>query len=364
MEETLYLMKARTEWTYAYMFQDENFWDDSLKDDTVTREVKREDEKPTSRSTDVLKEDQCVEIDATCSECLCVDNALPAETASTSAYVIHGRMEDSTEIETTSAVQTINTRGTRNSTSSNKVLNQLNQGMCSGIYQDDNDCYAEINSNYKHVTSTDNFVSHIDIQNVQDQQGVNNDLSVSTTTTTSKHVCNVCGKEFSHRSQLQIHFRKHTGEKPFECEHCNKRFSNKSNLTTHLHIHNGDKPFACGQCNYSSSHQSNLKKHLRIHSGEKPYSCTQCSYSCIQKGDLHKHMRTHSGEKPFECEHCNRRFSEKSNLTTHLHIHKGDKPFACSHCSFSSSRKGNLETHMRTHTDEKPFACGQCQWKF
>ncbi len=34
----------------------------------------------------------------------------------------------------------------------------------------------------------------------------------------SQHICNVCSKNFSSASALQIHNRTHTGEKPYKCE--------------------------------------------------------------------------------------------------------------------------------------------------
>ncbi|KAL7647374.1 UNVERIFIED_CONTAM: hypothetical protein RMT77_000970 [Armadillidium vulgare] len=76
----------------------------------------------------------------------------------------------------------------------------------------------------------------------------------------------------------------------------------------------------CEYCGKIFKNCSNLTVHRRSHTGEKPYKCDLCSYACAQSSKLTRHMKTHGriGKDVYRCRFCDMPFSVASTLEKHM----------------------------------------------
>ncbi|XP_064604996.1 oocyte zinc finger protein XlCOF6-like [Liolophura sinensis] len=179
-----------------------------------------------------------------------------------------------------------------------------------------------------------------------------------------KTACDVCGANLSNESALEVHMRKHSGEKPFSCKECGKSFTTKCNMQRHEKTHSGAKPYKCEECNKWFTEKKSVKVHMRSHTGEKPYKCKICDRSFAQTGILQSHMDLHTGHKGHLCDYCGKAFRQKCQLRMHQKRHFDKRSYKCEHCGACFVTKGDMDRHRLKHTGERPFLCTHCPKSF
>lgn len=104
----------------------------------------------------------------------------------------------------------------------------------------------------------------------------------------------------------------------FLCEICGKDFTSKSNLITHAKMHlplEQRKHYACYICKMIFSYKKSMIHHMQLHSGKKIiFQCAVCLSHFSRKDALQRHSLIHLGKLPHQCQTCGKGFRTKFNL--------------------------------------------------
>ncbi|XP_039278950.1 homeotic protein spalt-major isoform X3 [Nilaparvata lugens] len=107
---------------------------------------------------------------------------------------------------------------------------------------------------------------------------------------TDPNQCIICQRVLSCKSALQMHYRTHTGERPFKCKICGRAFTTKGNLKTHMGVHRIKPPMRvlhqCPVCHKKFTNGLVLQQHIRLHTGEP----TDLSPEQIQAAEIKDYL--------------------------------------------------------------------------
>ena len=193
-------------------------------------------------------------------------------------------------------------------------------------------------------------------------------------TTVTKHRCDVCKKEFVHKSYLEIHIKvEHENIKEFKCDHCPKSFGAEEYLRRHKsRVHSNKKiKFECDICHMNLNGSQTLKEHKKqVHDGIKEHVCEICTKAFAIHRNLRVHIKVvHHKIKDHVCDICKRSFSVACNLKVHKeNVHKGAKDIKCDKCDAEFKSEFALRLHVkRSHvkliSQECEFCCKTFQRK-
>ncbi|KAK5864041.1 hypothetical protein PBY51_001017 [Eleginops maclovinus] len=89
--------------------------------------------------------------------------------------------------------------------------------------------------------------------------------------TNDPNECVICHRVLSCQSSLKMHYRTHTGERPYKCKICGRAFSTKGNLKAHYGVHRANSPLkmqhSCPICQKKFTNAVVLQQHIRMHMG-------------------------------------------------------------------------------------------------
>ncbi|KAI8512823.1 hypothetical protein Bbelb_094620 [Branchiostoma belcheri] len=160
---------------------------------------------------------------------------------------------------------------------------------------------------------------------------------------------------------MRVHLKNHV----YTCKKCNAILNSKDNLEKHMRDHQKEEKeqaLICEVCSYRAFSRTSLDIHMRKHTGEKPFACGECSYRAKSKTTLRMHVAS-KHKKTFRCLECGFGTNKEDKMDEHVKVHV--KYFTCGDCDFVAASREEIDAHMDTHAGAQgTIMCGKCRQYF
>ena len=164
-------------------------------------------------------------------------------------------------------------------------------------------------------------------------------------------LCPYCFKKFIRKDCLLDHIKcVHEKQKDYVCEYCTKGFGRKYELNNHIiSVHEKGGKYACPYCAKRYPKESDMRIHERVHTGEKPFVCDSCGRAFASRKSLKLHSEQH-GEKPWLCSTCGEGFTNARAKRIMLRCGKCQTPLTPVDLSFNKNQ--SIPPHEKVEEKE------------
>ncbi|UMM12302.1 hypothetical protein L5515_001148 [Caenorhabditis briggsae] len=130
--------------------------------------------------------------------------------------------------------------------------------------------------------------------------------------TTDPNQCILCRRVLSCKSALQMHYRTHTGERPFKCKICQRAFTTKGNLKTHMGVHRSKHSFRGLPISLPPQLAAAHQMPPRLHIQTPPTSAAAAAAAVAQ-------IQSQAGQ---QCPICQQRLMNAQEMAVHIAEHR------------------------------------------